>query len=72
MGEKTVLENPYSGLEIVEGQTVMAPEDYQDPKVLYDKLIKRVRVFRVIFIGIGLGKTFINIGGFFSHFMISL
>lgn len=45
MGEKTVLENPYSGLEIVEGQTVMAPEDYQDPKVLYDKLIKRVRKY---------------------------
>ena len=45
MGEKTVLENPYSGLEIVEGQTVMAPEDYQDPRVLYDKLIKRVRKY---------------------------
>ena len=45
MGEKTVLENPYSGLEIAEGQTVMAPEDYQDPKVLYDKLIKRVRKY---------------------------
>ncbi len=45
MGEKTVLENPYSGLEIVEGQKVMAPEDYQDPKVLYDKLIKRVRKY---------------------------
>ena len=45
MADKTVLENPYSGLEIVEGQTVMAPEDYQDPKVLYDKLIKRVRKY---------------------------
>ena len=45
MGEKTVLENPYSGLEIVDGQTVMAPEDYQDPKILYDKLIKRVRKY---------------------------
>ena len=45
MADKTVLENPYSGLEIVEGQTVMAPEDYQDPKVLYEKLIKRVRKY---------------------------
>ena len=45
MGEKTVLENPYSGLETAEGQTVMAPEEYQDPKVLYDKLIKRVRKY---------------------------
>ena len=45
MGEKTVLENPYSGLETAEGQTIMAPEEYQDPKVLYDKLIKRVRKY---------------------------
>ena len=45
MADKTVLENPYSGLEIVEGQTTMAPEDYQDPKVLYEKLIKRVRKY---------------------------
>ena len=45
MADKTVLENPYSGLEIVEGQTVMAPEDYQDPKVLYEELIKRVRKY---------------------------
>lgn len=45
MADKTVLENPYSGLEVVDGQTVMSPEDYQDPKVLYEKLIKRVRKY---------------------------
>ena len=45
MADKTVLENPYSGLDIVEGQTVMEPEDYQDPKVLYEKLIRRVRKY---------------------------
>lgn len=45
MADKTVLENPYNGLETVNGQTVMAPEDYQDPKVLYDKLIQRVRKY---------------------------
>ena len=45
MADKTVLENPYSGLDIVEGQTVMEPEDYQDPKVLYEKIIRRVRKY---------------------------
>lgn len=37
------LETAYNGLEIVDGHAVKAPEDYQDPKVLYDKLIARVR-----------------------------
>ena len=45
MADKAVLENPYSGLEVVDGQKAMAPEDYQDPKVLYEKLIKRVRKY---------------------------
>ena len=45
MSEDRVLENPYSGLEIVDGHAVKAPEDFQDPKVLYDKLIKRVRKY---------------------------
>ena len=37
MSEGRVLENPYSGLEIVDGHAVKAPEDYQDPKALYEK-----------------------------------
>ena len=39
------IENPYSDLEIVDGHAVKAVEDYQDPKVLYDKLISRVRKY---------------------------
>ena len=45
MSEGRVLENPYSGLEIVDGHAVKAPEDYQDPKALYEKLIKRVQKY---------------------------
>lgn len=45
MADKTVLENPYGGLELVEGQNTMAPEDYQDPKVLYEKLIERIHKY---------------------------
>ena len=30
---------------IVDGHAVMAPEDYQDPKALYEKLISRVRKY---------------------------
>ena len=40
-----VIENPYKGLEIVDGHAVQAPEDYQDPKVLYEALIKRIRKY---------------------------
>ena len=45
MSDTKVLENPYSGLEIVDGHAVKAPEHYQDPKELYDKLISRVRKY---------------------------
>ncbi len=45
MSEGKVLENPYSGLEIVDGHAVKAPEDFQDPKALYEKLIQRVRKY---------------------------
>ena len=45
MSDTKILENPYSGLEIVDGHAVKAPEDYQDPKVLYEKLISRVRKY---------------------------
>ena len=45
MSEERVLENPYTGLEIVDGHAVKAPEDYQDPKVLYEKLIRRVQKY---------------------------
>ena len=45
MSDTKVLENPYSGLEIVDGHVVKAQEHYQDPKELYDKLISRVRKY---------------------------
>ena len=45
MSGERVLENPYTGLEIVDGHAVMAPEDYQNPKVLYEKLIRRVQKY---------------------------
>ena len=45
MSDTKILENPYSGLEIVDGHAVKAPEDYQDPKELYEKLINRVRKY---------------------------
>ena len=45
MTDKTVLEKPYKSLDMVDGRAVMAPEDYQDPKVLYDNLIQRVRKY---------------------------
>ena len=45
MSDEKILENPYSGLEIVDGHAVKAPEDYQDPKALYKKLIRRVRKY---------------------------
>ena len=45
MSEERVLESPYSGLEIVDGHAVMAPEDYQDPKALYENLIRRVHMY---------------------------
>ena len=45
MSDTKILENPYSGLEIVDGHAVKAIEDYQDPKELYDKLIRRVRKY---------------------------
>ena len=38
------LSNVHS-LEIVDGHAVKAPKDYQNPEVLYDTLIKRVRKY---------------------------
>lgn len=45
MSDTKVLENPYTGLEIVDGHAVKAPEDYQDPRELFEKLISRVRKY---------------------------
>ena len=45
MSDERILENSQSGLEIVDGHAVMAPENYQDPKALYEKLIRRVRKY---------------------------
>ena len=39
MSEGKILENPYSGLEVVDGHVVKVPEDYQDPQALYKKLM---------------------------------
>lgn len=43
--DERILENPYTGLEIVNGHVIKTPEDYQDPKALYKKLIRRVRKY---------------------------
>lgn len=45
MSDTKVIENPYTGLSMVDGHAVKAPEDYQDPKELYEKLIARVRKY---------------------------
>ena len=45
MAYESSLEKPYTGLEIVDGHAVKAPEDYQDPKKLYEMLISRVRKY---------------------------
>ena len=45
MADKTVLEEPYKALNVADGLAKMAPEEYQDPKALYDNLIKRVRKY---------------------------
>lgn len=45
MANDRILENPYTGLSFVDGHAVKAPEDYQDPKVLYERLIARVRKY---------------------------
>lgn len=45
MSEEKILENPYSGLEVVDGHVVKVPEDYQDPQALYKKLIRRVHKY---------------------------
>lgn len=45
MAKDKTLETAYNGLEIVDGHAVKSPEDYQDPKVLYDMLIARVRKY---------------------------
>ena len=45
MAYESSLEKPYTGLEIVDGHAVMNPEDYQDPKKLYEMLISRVRKY---------------------------
>ena len=43
--EEKILEKPYTGLEIIDGHVVKTPEDYQDPKALYKKLIRRVHKY---------------------------
>ena len=45
MANQTSLENPYSVQEIIDGHAVKSPEDYQDPKKLYEILIARVRKY---------------------------
>lgn len=45
MAYESSLEKPYTGLEIIDGHAVMSPEDYQDPKKLYEMLITRVRKY---------------------------
>ena len=45
MAYESSLENAYTGFEIVDGHAVKSPEDYQDPKKLYDMLIARVRKY---------------------------
>ena len=45
MTDGNILENPYNGLEMMDGHAVKAPEDYQDPQVLYQRLIERVRKY---------------------------
>ena len=45
MADSKIVDNPYIGLEFEDGHAVKAPEDYQDPKVLYDKLIERVKKY---------------------------
>ena len=45
MANQTSLENPYSVHEIMDGHAVKSPEDYQDPKKLYEMLIARVRKY---------------------------
>lgn len=45
MAKDKRLETAYNGLTIVDGHAVKSPEDYQDPKVLYDMLIARVRKY---------------------------
>ncbi len=45
MAKDKSLENAYNGLRIVDGHAVKSPEDYQDPKKLYEMLISRVRKY---------------------------
>lgn len=45
MANEKMLEKPYNGLDVVDGHAIKAPQDYQDPKVLYEKLIQRVRKY---------------------------
>lgn len=43
MTDEKAIETSYQGLNIVDGHAVKAPEDYQDPKELYQVLISKVR-----------------------------
>lgn len=45
MADERVIENPYKGLAIVDGHAVKAPEDYQNPQLLYRSLIERIRKY---------------------------
>ncbi len=45
MADDKVLEKPNKTFPMVDGHAVKAPEDYQDPKKLYEALITRIRKY---------------------------
>lgn len=45
MAYESSLEKPYTVLEVVDGHAVKSPEDYQDPKKLYEMLLARVKKY---------------------------
>ena len=45
MAYESSLEKPYTELEVVDGHAVKSPEDYQDPKKLYEMLLARVKKY---------------------------
>ena len=45
MAYESILEKPYTELEVVDGHAVKSPENYQDPKKLYEMLLARVKKY---------------------------
>ena len=45
MAYENSLEKPYTELEMVDGHAVKSPENYQDPKKLYEMLLARVKKY---------------------------